>query len=149
MKTSLRRVTACAIKIAVPLMLLAAAVFAFLPLMSAYCGGGESFTLVVRAINLREFSAWGTAALMFPLAAAAVHYAKLDGKTKVLATVGTFTLNSVAYAEAVRQAYEWLGQRADGMIWTHRTSMLYPIALAVLYAAMYFGARMKNERGQI
>ena len=143
MKT-LQKIITYTIKIAIPLLLLTAVVCTFLPIMSAYCGGdGESFTLVLRVINLAEFSAWGTVVVLSPLAFAAICYAKLDRKTKTLSLIGMYMFSSVAYVEAVKRAHEWLDEVSTGFVVKYPVMVIYPLVIFCVSVLMYADIRRK------
>ena len=132
------------IKIAIPILLFTATLCAFLPLMSAYCGGdGESFTPVLRVINLAEFSAWGTVTVLSPIILAAIYYAELDRNAKTLSLIGIYMFSSVAYVEAVKRAHEWLDQVCTGFVEKYPAMILYPLVIFCVSVLIYADVRRK------
>ena len=131
-----RRLTTAPVLALIP-VLSGVAVFALcaLPLISAYCGGGESCTLVIRGYNLMEFSGWGAVPMLAPLLVPAILFGNQPKAAREAELVLLFLADVVCYAHSLSAARIWLETVGDSAISVHPGMILCPLGFAGLLAA--------------
>ena len=99
-----------------------------LPIMSAYSGGTENCTLIIRGFNLMEFSAWGVIPMIAPLLVPVIllgHQSKVAQEIElILLNIG----NAVTYVLGFNASRMWLTEVGDSMITYYPGMMVFPFA---------------------
>lgn len=121
-----------AFKILIIAASIAASATCMFPIMSAYSGGTESCTLIIRGFNIMEFSAWGVIPMIAPLLIPVIllgHQSKAAQELElILLVVG----NAVIYVHGVNAAIVWLTEVGNSMITYYLGMMIFPFALVVV-----------------
>ena len=108
---------------------IAASATCMLPIMSAYSGGTESCTLVIRGFNLMEFSAGGVIPMIAPLLIPAILLGHQSKAAQELELILLIIGNAVTYVHGVNAARVWLTEVGDSMITYHQGMMVFPFVL--------------------
>lgn len=111
-----------------------AAAMCFIPIMSVYCSGdSESGTLVVKGINLMEFSAWGIIPLFADLLVPFIVFGRQSDRVKETELILLFIANTVSYVHSFNAARTWLAEVGSSVISHHLGVYIFPLGcLAIL-----------------
>ena len=113
---------------------------------AALCTAGASVMscdgILVRNVNLCEFSALGVIPLITPILLAAVFFSHMRKSTKELLYTLMLAVTSVCHAQAVRASYNWLIEVCDGRISYHYGLYVLPMILFGIFLACYLYERI-------
>jgi hypothetical protein len=110
-----------------------------LPIMSAYCGGGESCMLMVRGFNLVEFSVWGILPISTVMLVLAILFSFQSKAAKNAELLLLLAVNLVCYAQSFKAARMWFESIGASPIVCHFGTLLFPLgSSALIIFAMIF-----------
>lgn len=114
-----------------------------LPIMSAYCAGGESCMLMVRGFNLVEFSPWGILPVFTVMLVLTILFSCQSKAAKNAELLLLLAANLVCYAESFKAARAWFECISASPIVCHFGTVLFPLGCsALIISAMIFCNRI-------
>ena len=114
-----------------------------LPIMSAYCVGGESGMLMVRGFNLVEFNPWGILPVFTVMLVLTILFSCQSKAAKNAELLLLLAVNLVCYAESFKAAREWFTSIVASPVTCHFGTVLFPLGCTVIIiSAMIFCNRI-------
>ena len=123
--------TKCLYRVIVMTLTVLSLLACFLPVISVYSGGLESYTIYVRGYNLIEFSALGSITLLSPIAVLLLTFGHQRKATKELALIALMFSHVISYIHSFHIAHRWLESVGDSHVSFHFGMLLIPIIFII------------------
>ena len=118
-----------------------------LPMISVYCSGGESGTILVRLFNLAEFGIAGFLPMIVPLLLIAAALIRFPLKWKRITAIGIFAADAVCTAISSKNAYVWLAEIGTESVKFHPVCVIYGLMMIAAVLIIALSAEKAEQDG--